>query len=296
MIPIRKLAALSLLTLIFNATAKIAVAEPTAAKVLVLCDQSPGSMSLARAELCRAHENNWDTTLVTDVSDFSEQINSQPWERIAVYAQHAETEPAYIGTLRTWSFAHPNKPVHMGIWKVAASTPVLAGSDILASTAFATWQFNESVIGYALIKETESAETISHPALLWPNFNEIELRTTPTVVGEQAVALNYCQGAAAQATLLAVGFSDCELQANLEYIGNIIKCESVRKAKLELCEELYGPTETDPGDPPKYTKCRTDANKRESECLQSALELYNLRIEKCKKDQPGNGGNNGSGG
>jgi len=282
--------------LLSSATLLRAVAPPPP-KVLILADKSPGSILFTMTYSCIGTDAGWDLEVCEDATKFGDKINSADWSRIFVFHKDVALAADFVITLRAWSEAHPERPIQWFIWKVPTTTVVDPSMAILPTTAFVTWQHHRSVIGYAITKATKESEAKTHPGLVLPDFENIELEAAPLRLGAIGSAPQLCPSGATlalSASFAIAELSACRSAALVTFLDEMEWCDARRKATNVICDKLYKPRPADPNDPntspfagdvQKWIKCKDDANKQHSACMKNAGTFYKLQIAVCKKKE-----------
>lgn len=323
---VHKLAVMVLLL----ATAVLMSSDPPPAsqpveKVLLLTDNSAGSVLHSMVHTCLEVQNDNDFAFDVSPAHFADAIASADWDRILVVMKHG-IEPEFAQDLRIWASEHPERMVHMTHWAVEASAEIGGEDVVLATTSMTIWQDHTTIQTYALSKSDDALETTITPGLIWPTFEGVSLEA-PQFIGTFSNEPPSCMGGGifpmGLIALATPSGSPCRLEALQEYILGMFNCDEARNINDDLCDELYMPRPVPDsinanlspvpiqnsnangnananansnsnsgytGDPVKWQKCRADSNKTHSECQAGKLRLYQLRIEKCKRLEEGNGG------
>lgn len=284
--------------LLFVSAPMVVADDPPATNVLILSDKSPGSVLHSMTWSCQAAVHEWELELCEDESQFADKINGGNWSRIFVFHKHIQPEPEFVGALRTWSDANPERPVMLMIWNVPNETTVDPTRAILPTTAIVTWQFASSTIAYANTKATEYSETKTFPNLILPDFVNIELDSEPVALGVITSLPQPCPGAAAATTsgaAFALAESSCRNDAIEKFFIDVEDCNKDQQEQLVVCDELYKPRAGDPndpinnppfeGDPEKWIACQSEVNTDHDNCLTKALHTYRRTIKLCEKEE-----------
>lgn len=270
-------------------------ADPVPAQpVLIYCDSSPGAAAFAAIwqSTLSAESIEWHTALSAE--SFETQLNGGNWSQVVVLAKYSPVTPAYAGALTAHAQAHSGKTISLWFWHDNGEqySPDKA---LLGTTAMSTWRHGRTTTAYASVGLGSGDQT---SATTTGGFH------FPAFQGIQTVALTTWKSFTLASPSdgspkFIIVYDPCNLIGLAEYILAVRTCKNHRNEHEDICDEMYGPSNEGPGDPPAYLECMQDASKNFSDCIKQAYSLWSIRVKRCQRhleeatsqpaDDPGGG-------
>ena len=262
------------------ACASIVFADPPGTAqlptTLIYCDKSPGTIVHAYAWQGLVSGQSQQHVLTTTIEALTKRLNQGPWKRVIVIAHHQQGEPPYAPVVRAYCNAHPDKSVQLFIWH-DNDQALPANKAVIGTTASLIWNRGVTTTGYAITGTgtvMDAAQAVTTPGLTLPNFSGIQ------TVFQREIAEFSVESQNGVETLL-FPINPRKTGCLGVYIAKLNSCETDFSTETERCMELHGPQDGDPGNPNDSATCLTGASNRYSNCINAAVEAYNLCIKWC---------------
>ena len=261
---------------------------PSTGDVLIYCDKTPGA--LFHADIWqRATKSSGETlTYAWDGESFATLLAAGSWSRVVVLAKYAPGEPSYARALRGYAEAQPDRLIQMMIWH-DHGTRQAADTAVLGSTAIVLWNHGRTTTCYAMVTYQDPNPKAREPQTVrghvFPDFQGVQTKE-PTFVARARVVEAPGGTPRMMMTLLValIRLPNCELGCALTYGGEVATCNGNRDVQVGQCQELYGPSGEDPGNPAQYATCVGQANITHTACLNGAAERSQNCLALCERN------------
>lgn len=244
---------------------------------LVFNDRSVGAVPLAVLWQGVAAANNCSLLFSTTEADFMSKLNGEPWCRVVVLRRKSVSEPSFAGALRTYAATHPNRGVEIFTWRDNGE-PTAEGEAVLGTTAITLWRNGMTTTAYSLAANPLAENVRAHttPNHTFPDFAGIQIGTLKPIASyTETVTEGVLQ-------IVQLSPDPCQTTCVNTFVTEMGTCSTNVGTHTGYCNDTYGPTEDDPGDPAQYAACLIEAAQDYANCVSAALHRYNRCIQWCK--------------
>lgn len=279
----REFTFLALSLLWASPTPSIAFPEPPTPvePSLIYYDRTQGGVSLVQLWKWIELSANHQAIFTTTPEAFSNKLPVSEWASVIVIHKKTPAEPAYASALREFATAHQEVPIQLFIWHDNGEQPT-QDIAVLGTTAIVRWQRCSTTTSYSLTANpsSEAVRARTVPSLLFPDFGGIQLATLKAIGPYyETVENDTVQSVMVQA-------QPCQHKCFEFLLTQTEACNANRDAHIADCHFLFGPTDTDPGNPTEWIECLQQADRDHSECLGHALHRFNLCTARCRGRVP----------